>query len=611
MITAAAPANLVDMLRVRAQARPEAMAAVYLGDGEDIKGRVTFGELDTQARAIGARLQGLGAAGECVLLVYPPGLEFLSAFFGCFYANAIPVPLPLPHSKGTIAQFPAIAHDLDARILLTTATTMTRLRRMELPGVEALVRLHSEDTPFELERAWRPFTPGGSQTAYLQYTSGSTANRKGVIVSHANVIVHLAGMTARFRHHAQSVSVNWLPHTHDLGLVGGILQPLYHGHLNLLMSPNAFVQQPIRWLNAITRFRGTYTNSPNFGYDHCVRKTTPEQRAGLDLRAWEVALNGAEPVHQQTVETFAGMFEPCGLRPHVMFPAYGMAEATLMISGPVPMTPCASVRLDAAALEQNLVREAAAAQGSRVLVGCGPPMPDTIVRIVNPLTCRECRDDEVGEIWAHGPGVAGGYWRRPEENAETFAGRLADSPDARDYLRTGDLGFLRQGELFITGRWKDLVIIRGANHYPHDIEWTIERSHEAFRPGCGGAFSVETDQGECLVVVYELAREYLKTIEPEELLRLARRAVAEEHDLHIHWLVLLRTGTVPRTTSGKIQRSKCRADFLHGELSEVWRSADVADATAMEVAVAAAPAAAPAAYRRSGLPTRAPRRRHT
>jgi alkylation response protein AidB-like acyl-CoA dehydrogenase/acyl-CoA synthetase (AMP-forming)/AMP-acid ligase II/acyl carrier protein len=503
------------------------------------------------------------------------------------------VPLPLPHSKSAVAQFPSIIDDLDARILLTTGTTMARLRRLELPGVEALVRLHSEDTPAEFGRAWQPVTPAEHATAYLQYTSGSTANRKGVIISHSNVIAHLAGMGLRFRHHADSVSVNWLPHTHDLGLVSGILQPLYHGHLNVLMSPNAFVQQPIRWLNALTRFRGTYTNSPNFGFDHCIRKTTPEQRAGLDLSALEVALNGAEPVHQQTLERFAEMFEPYGLRPDVIFPAYGLAEATLMLSGPLPMTPRLSVCLDADSLERNLVRETALALDSRVLVGCGAPMPETTVRIVDPLTCRPCRDDEVGEIWAHGPGVTGGYWRRPEETAETFEGRLAVADDTRTYLRTGDLGFLRQGELFIAGRWKDLVIIRGANHYPQDIEWTVEQSHPAFRPGCGGAFSLEDEEGERLIVAYELEREYLKTIEPEELLRIVRRAVAEEHDLHIHTLVLLKTGTVPRTTSGKIQRRQCRPDFLHGGLSEVWRSADVLEDPPIETQPATVRSTAP------------------
>jgi acyl-CoA synthetase (AMP-forming)/AMP-acid ligase II len=511
-----------------------------------------------------------------VVLVYPPGLEFIAAFFGCIYANVIPVPLPLPHSKGTVAQFPGIVADLDARILMTTAMTMTRLRRMDLHGVEALVCLNTEDTQPELARAWRPSTSGTDATAYLQYTSGSTANRKGVVIRHDNVIAHLNGMAECFRHHSESVSVNWLPHTHDLGLVSGILQPLYHGHLNVLMSPNAFVQQPIRWLNAITRFRGTYSNSPNFGYDHCVRRTTAEQRSKLDLRSWLVALNGAEPVHYRTIDEFVDAFEPYGFQRNAMYPAYGLAEATLMVSGGVHMAPRLSIGLDTEALEQNRIVETTA-RSARILVGCGQPLPHTSVRIVDPVTCVECGADQVGEIWVRGPGVTAGYWRRPEENAETFGGRVAGTGDGEPYLRTGDLGFLRRNELFITGRWKDLVIIRGANHYPQDIDWTIERCHPAFRQGCGGAFSVDSDEGEQLVIVYELEREYLKTLDFPELARIARRAVAEEHDVHLHTLVLLKTGTVPRTTSGKIQRRKCRAEFQNGYFSVVWRSSDVPD----------------------------------
>jgi acyl-CoA synthetase (AMP-forming)/AMP-acid ligase II/alkylation response protein AidB-like acyl-CoA dehydrogenase/acyl carrier protein len=583
MIAGVTASNLVELLRRRADVNPDAMAVVYLSDGEEVKQQITFGELDLKARAIAARVQGLGARGECVILVHTPGLEFLSAFFGCLYADAIPVPLPLPHSKGTVAQFPAIVADLDARILMTTATTMTRLRRMELTGVDALIALTTEDTQPELARAWRAFTPSGAATAYLQYTSGSTANRKGVIISHDNVIAHLLGMAERFGHHQDSVSVNWLPHTHDLGLVSGILQPLFHGHLNVLMSPNAFVQQPIRWLDAISRFRGTYSNSPNFGYDQCVRRTTPEQRARLDLSSWEVALNGAEPVHQRTIDEFISMFEPCGFRRATMYPAYGLAEATLMVSGFVKESAGATLQVDADALARDRIVESTG-EGSRTLVGCGLAMPHTTIRIVDPLTCEESADDRVGEIWARGPGITGGYWRRPEENEQTFRGRLAGGAhDDEVYLRTGDLGFLRSGVLYITGRWKDLVIIRGANHYPQDIEWTIERSHPAFRPGCGGAFSLDGDDGEQLIVAYEVEREHLRTAEPDELARVARRAVAEEHDLHLHTLVLLKTGTVPRTTSGKIQRRKCRSDFLGGELAEIWRSTDTAPVVDVQV----------------------------
>lgn len=564
------PMNLVDVLRQRAQIQPDSVACVYLGDGEDVKTEVSFGELDRQSRAIAARLQGLGAGGECAILLYPPGLEFLSALFGCLYANVVAVPLPVPRLKGSIAQFLGIVEDLNARIVMTTATAMARLRRMDLPALETLVCLSTEDTQAELARAWQAPATASDAVVYLQYTSGSTSNRKGVMIRHANVIANLLGIAERFRHHDESVSVTWLPHTHDLGLVSGILQPLYHGHPNIMMSPTAFVQQPIRWLSAISRYRGTYSNSPNFGYDLCVRRTTPEQRAQLDLSSWQVALNGAEPVRRQTVDEFAAMFSACGFRREAMYPAYGLAEATLMVSGGLRDEGLIAINVDAAELERDRVVETDA-RAARPLVGCGHALEATEIAIVDPVTCKARATGEIGEIWVRGPGVASGYWQREEETEQTFRAKLVDG-DGEPYLRTGDLGLLRGGELFITGRLKDLIIIRGSNHYPQDIEWTIEQSHPAFRPGCGAAFSEEADGAEQLIVVFELERDYLRTIDPEELARIARNAVAEQHDLQLHTLVLLKTGTVPRTTSGKIQRRQCRADFINDELSVVWTS---------------------------------------
>jgi acyl-CoA synthetase (AMP-forming)/AMP-acid ligase II/alkylation response protein AidB-like acyl-CoA dehydrogenase/acyl carrier protein len=567
-----APFDLIDLLRRRAEAHPDRQACLYLGDGEELRSELTFGELDLQARAIAARLQGLGAAGECAVLLYPPGLEFLGAFFGCLYANVIAVPLPVPRLKASVTQFVGIVEDLHARILLTTAMALTRMNRMDLPVMKKLAAITTEDTPPELARAWRATTVERGAAAYLQYTSGSTANRKGVIVTHESVIANLQAIAERFAFHEQSVSVNWLPHIHDLGLVNGMLQPLYHGHRNILMSPNAFVQQPFRWLDAISRYRGTYSNGPNFGYDLCVRRSTAEQRERLDLSSWDVALNGAEPVRQQTIDDFVATFGPCGFRREAMFPAYGLAEATLMVSGgPAHRVPV-TVSLDVAQLERGRVVESAG-PASRVMVGCGRALADTSIAIVNPETGRRSGDDEIGEIWVHGPGLAAGYWQRPEDSEQAFRARLAGADDDAPYLRTGDLGFLRDGELFISGRLKDLIIVRGDNHYPQDIEWTVEQCHEAFRPGCGAAFSIDAEDGEQLVVVFELEREFLRTVKGEELERLARRAVAEQHDLHLHTLVLLRTGTVPRTSSGKIQRRQCRADFLSGGLAVIWRSA--------------------------------------
>jgi acyl-CoA synthetase (AMP-forming)/AMP-acid ligase II/alkylation response protein AidB-like acyl-CoA dehydrogenase/acyl carrier protein len=567
-----APTNLVDVLRFRADIQPDSQACLYLGDGEDVKGELSFARLDQQARAIAARLQGLGASGECAILLYPPGLEFLSAFFGCLYAGVVAVPLPVPRPKASIAQLLNIIRDVDARLLLTTAAAMSRIRRVDIDVMETLVSVSTEETPDELAYAWRASAIASEAVAYIQYTSGSTASRKGVMVTHRNVIANLRGIAERFGHHDDSVCVNWLPHIHDLGLVSGMLQPLYHGHRTIMMSPNAFVQQPIRWLDAISLYRGTYTNSPNFGYDLCVRRTTADQRARLDLRSWQVALNGAEPVRHQTVEEFARMFGPCGFRREAMFPAYGLAEATLMVSGGSRDAMPISVDLDAAHLERDRVVETQRRHNARSVVGCGHALEHTSIVIVDPATCRERGESEIGEIWVRGPGVAAGYWQRAEDTEQTFRSRL-DHGDGGTYLRTGDLGFLRGGELFITGRLKDLIIIRGDNHYPQDIEFTIEQSHPAFRPGCGAAFSVDADGAEQLVVVYEVERESLRTLAAEELERLARRAVAEQHDVHLHTLVLLKTGTVPRTSSGKIQRRQCRADFLEGTLSVIWKSA--------------------------------------
>ena len=565
------PANLAEVLRVRQQLQASTVACLYLDEREEVKARVTFETLDSQARAIAARLQGLGASGGAAILLYPPGLEFISAFFGCMYANVTAVPLPIPRTQRAITQFLGIIDDLESTILLTTAPTLARAGRSGVPIPDSMMCLTTEETPAALARAWRPINVPGEAVAYVQYTSGSTANRKGVVVTHANVIANLRAIAERFDHHDNSVGVNWLPHTHDLGLVNGILQPIYHGHLNVLMSPTAFVQHPIQWLNAISRHRGTYSNSPNFGYDLCLRRTAPAQRASLDLSCWEVALNGAEPVRRQTIDDFVTMFSPYGFRRSAFFPAYGLAEATLMVSGGPRNSAPIAIDVDAAELEQHRIVETKADSGARTVVGCGKPLPSTMVTIVDPETRVARAEGEIGEIWVHGPGVAAGYWQRPDVTNEVFGAQIAGAGSQR-YLRTGDLGFLRAGEVFITGRLKDLIIIHGANHYPQDIEWTVERCHPAFRAGCGAAFSVESESGEQLVVVFELERESLRSTDYDDLAQIARQAVAAEHDLRLRTLVLLKTGSVPRTTSGKIQRRQCRAEFLGNELSTVWTS---------------------------------------
>ncbi len=582
--------TLVDSLREQADLHPERIACRYLGDGEEVKSELSFAELDLQARAIAARLQGLGATDECVMLLYPPGMDFLGAFMGCLYAGVIAVPLPLPRLKASMSQFTGIVSDLDSRIVLTTATSLSRLQRLDAPVLEPLMCLPTEDTQSELARAWQQPEIAADAVAYLQYTSGSTSERKGVMVSHANVIANLLAIAERFEHHADSVGVNWLPHFHDLGLVSGILQPLFHGHPNIMLSPTAFVQQPVRWLQAITRFRGTYSNSPNYGYDLCVRRVTAAQRQELDLSSWQVALNGAEPVRWQTLTEFSETFAECGFHANAMYPAYGLAEATLVVSGGRRDASPVVLHADASELERDQVVETSADNNMRTLIGCGQALLDTEIAIVDPATSTRANRDAVGEVWVRGPGVAAGYWQREEASKETFGAVIADGDDL-PYLRTGDLGYVRDNELFITGRLKDLIIVRGGNHYPQDIEWTVEQSSPAIRQGCGAAFSVEQDGVEQLVVAYEIERDHLRSLDANELGRVARKAVAEEHELQLVSLVLLKTGTVPRTSSGKIQRRQCRADFLASQLDVVGM--DTVEVESIErPSTAAAPAVA-------------------
>lgn len=566
------PETLVTVLRERAALHPQTPACTYLGDNGQEKGALSYAELDLRARAIAARLQGLGAAGECAILLYPPGLEFLSAFFACLYSGVIAVPLPVPRVSASLRQFSGIVGDLDSRLVLTTERSLTRLQKLDTDLFEPLSCVATESTAPELARAWREPVIDPAAVAYLQYTSGSTSDRKGVIVSHANVIANLRGIAERFAHHADSVSVNWLPHFHDLGLVSGLLQPLYHGHRNILLSPTAFVQQPFRWLRAISTYRGTYSNSPNYGYELCVQRVTEAQIDELDLSCWDVALNGAEPVRWQTVETFAQKFSRAGFRPTSMYPAYGLAEATLVVTGADAGTEPHVLQVDANALEDDRIVEARAGAQARALVACGRALAATDVAIVDPASRKRLADNTIGEIRICGPAVAAGYWRREADTLADFGAELVDEPGIR-WLCTGDLGFLRDGELYITGRAKDLIIIRGGNHYPQDIEWTIEQSHPAFRAGCGAAFSVDTADGEQLIVACEIERDYLRELDPAELGRIARHAVAAAHDLQLATLVLLKTGTVPRTSSGKIQRRQCRASYLAGDLDSVGEDA--------------------------------------
>jgi 8-amino-7-oxononanoate synthase len=573
------PSNLVDLLRHRSAHLGHDRAFIYLVDGENEEVQLSYRELDRQARAIGGRLQALGLAGERALLLYPAGLEFIAAFFGCLYAGVVAVPAYPPRRNRTMERIESIAADAQAKIALTTTEVLGRVQGVldQSPNLQNMTWLASDQIEKGQETTWREPDVHGDTLAFLQYTSGSTGKPKGVMLNHANLMHNSALIAYAFENTRSGVGVFWLPMYHDMGLIGGILQPLYLGCPNVLMSHVAFVQKPFRWLQAISKHKGTISGGPNFAYNHCVRKITPEQRETLDLSSWALAFSGAEPVREDTIESFSRMFEPCGFRRESFYPCYGLAEATLIVSGGYRTAPPVIRHFDTKALENHQVVDALAdEEGARALVGCGGNLLDEEIVIANPESMTRCAADEVGEIWVNGPSVAQGYWKRPEESEQTFRAYLKDSGRG-PYLRTGDLGLMQDGELFVTGRIKDLIIVRGVNHYPQDIEATVERSHEHLRPAAGATFTVEIAGRERLVVVAEVERGRHRSKESfEPIFEAIRRNVSAEHELAVDAIALIKAGSIPKTSSGKIQRHASRRDFLDGSLQTValWQSWD-------------------------------------
>jgi 8-amino-7-oxononanoate synthase len=566
--------NLVSMLRRRVQELGEKTVYTYLKDGESQENRLTYCELELKALAIAAYLQSQLSRGERVLLLYPPGLEFPAAFFGCLCAGMVAVPTNLPNSNRFLASLGATVSDARPTAALSTASTLEEYRREidQTPGLATLKWIATDTIPDDLANAWREPHLGTDSLAVLQYTSGSTGSPKGIMVSHKNLLHNSSVIHAVFGHSPGMRGVIWLPPYHDMGLVGGIIQPVYAGGDTILLSPVHFVQKPLRWLMAISRYAGTSSGGPNFAYDLCVRKITPEQKAELDLSSWDVAFNGAEPVRWQTLQRFAAAFKSCGFRQKAFLPCYGLSETTLIATGCHKNTEPTFLQADAQALQAGrLIQVAENGEHDFKLVANGEVPPGHAIVIVDPEKLTPCQRDTIGEIWISGPSVAHGYWHQPEDSEQTFLARLADNGEG-PFLRTGDLGIIHAGQLFVTGRLKDLIIIRGLNYYPQDIERTVERSHEALRGGAGVAFAVEDDGEERLVVVQEIERQFIKKGGFEAVIGAIRQSVSREHGIQVHAVVLIKTSTLPKTTSGKVQRRLCRDHFIQHSLHVVAES---------------------------------------
>ncbi len=576
--------TLPEILQTRAQNTPDSTAFIFLKDGEDDEERITYYELDRAAREIASALMALNMKGERALMLYPGGIDFIKALFGCFYAGIIAVPAYPPRKNRSLERIKTLVIDSGAKIVLSMEDIFASCERSfsDLEDLKNLNWVLTDNIPNKEENLSSDniIIPVPSDIALLQYTSGSTGLPKGVMVTHNNIVRNLEFIRQSFNLKPQSVSVTWLPSFHDMGLIDGVIGPVYNGYLGVIMQPVAFIQKPLRWLKAITKYKGTHGGAPNFAFDLCVDSITEEERKILDLSTMETLYCGAEPIRKETFERFIQVFRDFGIKKESLYPCYGMAETTLIISGPEAGRGPEYLCVSGSALEGNrIVTNDPDNPDSRYLVGVGYPWVDTKVEIVNPDTLEVCGKNEVGEIWVSGSIVTAGYWNNEEITKQTFGVKIPAVGQSSDgnktslqYLRTGDLGFIHDGELYITGRLKDMIILHGRNYYPQDIEYITELSHPAIRHSASAAFSIEVDSNEKLVIVAEVERSYIRNIDTEAVCDAIRMSISEDFEQQVYAIQLLRTASIPKTSSGKIQRKACKEGFLNKSLEVVGES---------------------------------------
>ncbi len=577
--------NIVERLLYWVEAQPDVIAYRYLVDGEDEEISWTYAELADKAKAIASQLVSMGMRSKRALLLYPPGIDFVAGFFGCHFAGVVPIPAYPPRRNRNMGRIQAISEDADALVALTVRDVVDRVSPMldDSPSLKRIPWIATEEIPVELASDWVDPHVKDEDLALLQYTSGSTGSPKGVMLSHANIIHNCSLITRAFGFDRNGSGLSWLPTYHDMGLIGGVVNPLYYGRPNTLMSPMAFMTKPLRWLQAISKYKITVSGGPNFAYALCTEKINLDECGELDLSSWDLSFNGAEPIRADVLDGFTEKFGRFGFRPETHYPCYGMAESTLIVTGGRKQDLYVEKWFDGEALDQHRVEESSAENRSaRRIVGCGQVLPDEKVLIVDAKTRRELAPGLVGEIWVQSPSIGSGYWDKPEVSAETFNAVLANDESKEEFLRTGDLGFLDNRELYVTGRVKDLIIVRGVNRYPQDIEVTVETSSDRLRTSGSAAFSIEKDGQERLVIVCEVERGRNK--EWDDVISEIRRRVVLEHELPPESIVLVRAGSVPKTSSGKIQRHACRQDFLDEHLLVVasWSTWDDQASSSLE-----------------------------
>jgi acyl-CoA synthetase (AMP-forming)/AMP-acid ligase II len=554
--------TMIDLLRDRAIAQPDDCAYTFLDDGERVGGSITWRRLDERSRAIGAAIARRVEPGARVLVMFPPSIEFVPAFLGVLYAGATALPAYPPagtRADRMVARLRGMIVDAGVTLVLTPSVPASRGTGILdlVPELRDSLWLGTDSVLAATAREWQEPPSANGSLAFLQYTSGSTSSPRGVMVSHRNLLHNLARTHIDGGYAAGDVSLSWLPVNHDMGLINGVLQPVFSGCHAFLMAPAAFLQRPVRWLQAISRLGVTHSGGPNFAYDLCVRRVGEEAASTLELGSWRVAYNGSEPIRRSTLESFQRRFGARGFRWEAFCPAYGLAESTLLVAGvPAGAPP---------AFHEDVVASGILDGSSKVI-------------IVDPHTRMRLADQTVGEIWLAGDSVALGYWNRPQETAETFRAYTTDGEGP--FLRTGDLGFVRQSRLHVTGRIKDVLIVRGVKHYPQDLERTAEEAHPAVRTGCCAAFSIEAAGEEQVAIVAEVdprARTAGAGLDITGMPGSIRSAVAERHQVAVASVTLVQPGTIPKTTSGKLQRFLCREALANGTLEAVltWRAGNI------------------------------------
>lgn len=565
--------NLVELFEKRTGERPEKMIYSFLEDGLNVASSITYGEMNSRAKSIAAYLQKHHEKGDRALMLFPSGIEFIVSLVGCFYSGIIAVPAYPPKKNRLFERFEAIANDCSPAVILTTEKIHSDLVK-NFPGEDVLQNVQYavyEEIADKYADEWEDPDVGSRDIAMLQYTSGSTGMPNGVILTHENILYNSEFIKQAFGHDENLVGVNWLPGFHDMGLIGALLQPLYVGGCNYIIPPNVFLMRPQNWLKAIGKYKAITAGGPNFAYEYCVDRVKDEDLEEIDLSTVNPLFSGAEPVRKHTLKKFTDKFKNTGLSEKQFYPCYGMAESVLIITGGELNDPPLYFHAEVADLLNGLVTGKEYEDDAATFVGCGRPMAGTDIAIVDTRTLDVAPGGIIGEIWVKGPSVAPGYWNQPGKTKETFNASLPDG--SGPWLRTGDLGFIEEGQLFITGRMKDLIIVRGRNYHPTDIELTVEGAHEAVNKGSVAAFPVETKKGEQLAVAAEIKRTFLRELNEDEVFAAIRSAVTEDHQLEAAAIVLLRTNTLPKTSSGKIQRFECRNQYLEGTLHTVgsWK----------------------------------------